>query len=309
MLTTALQTLIGTALIDREFSGELLSGTHSPLSKEFPLAREAAKAIETGSIHQFTTRWHNQDVSDGEAFLVECLAWGLLQTHGVEESPVPVREMILNPLPIFENLTLLEVSLGLYKATYRSCLDGSRLIIVDGTTPDQVQRESVARELYVAFCHSSRASELNWFKREQPRVHSDLFARCLLMPAPWIRKACAEDIPTEGLAARFGVPIHIARERLGEVIHHRPPSGLGEPLAEMMFSLEEPWRGRFLELVVSMAASKTTTTQRGRPTQREVANWLDTNPSLYQDIRYLLNSWRRSWNIGLTAGLVQGSAG
>ena len=76
-----------------------------------------------------------------------------------------------------------------------------------------------------------------------------------------------------------------------------------------MFSLEEPWRGRFLELVVSMAASKTTTTQRGRPTQREVANWLDTNPSLYQDIRYLLNSWRRSWNIGLTTGLVQGSAG
>lgn len=303
MLTTALQTLIGTALIDGEFCGELLNGERFPPSMDARLVKEAGQAIRTGSIQEFTARWRDKDTADAEAFLVECLAWGLLQARTVEYPPVPVREMVKNPLPIFENLTLLEVKLGLYKATYRSCLDGSRLIIVDRTTPANVQRESIARELYVAFCHSSRASELHWFGCDQPHAHSELFAHCLLMPVPWTRQACAEDISTEGLAARFCVPIQSARKRLSQVVHPRPASDLGEPLAEMMFSLDEPWRSRFLELVTNMAVNRPKRQQQ--PTKREVANWLNTNPSLYQDIRYMLNAWRRSWNVWLNTSLVQ----
>jgi hypothetical protein len=303
MLTTALQTLIGTALIDGEFRGELLIGERFPPSMDIRLVKEAGQAIGTGSIQEFTAKWQDEGTVDVKAFLVECLAWGLLQAYTVENPPVPVREMVKNPLSVFENLTLLEVKLGLYKATYRSCLDGSRLIIVDRTTPANVQRESIARELYVAFCHSPRASELQWFDCDQPHAYSSLFAHCLLMPVPWTRQACAEDISTEGLATRFCVPIQSARERLSQVVHPRTASDVGEPLAEMMFSLDEPWRGRFLELVTDMAVNRPK--RQRQPTKGEVAHWLNSNPSLYQDIRYMLSAWHRSWNVWLNTSLVQ----
>ncbi len=229
-----------------------------------------------------------------EVFLVECLAWGLLRAYGIEEPPVPVREMVKHPLPIFEHLTLLELSLGLYDATYRSLLDGSRLIAVDLTKPRPVQRASMAREMYVAFCRSSRAAELRW-PCEQPYVRSDLFARCLLMPAAWVRRAYAEAIPLEHLAACFGVPARMVARRLSEVGHHRPRFGLGVSLTEALFSLKEPWRGRFLDLVANLA-TKQTWGQR-LPTQDEVAVWLGANPGLYQDMRYMLDAWQRPGNV------------
>jgi hypothetical protein len=154
---------------------------------------------------------------EAEAFLVECLAWGLLRTYGIEEPPVPVRAMIMHSLPIFKRLALLELNLGLYDATYRSLLNGSQLIVVDLTRPHVVQRASMARELYVAFCHSPRAAELRWPNHEQLRVCGDFFARCLLMPAAWVRQACAEVISVEDLAARFDVPPQMVTQRLSEM--------------------------------------------------------------------------------------------
>ena len=98
------------------------------------------------------------DIQEIEVFLVECLAWGLLRAYGVDRPPVPVREMIEHALPAFGRLTLLEMNLGLYKVAYRSCLDGSRVIVVDPIAPSDVQREGMARELYVAFCRSPRGA-------------------------------------------------------------------------------------------------------------------------------------------------------
>jgi hypothetical protein len=225
-----------------------------------------------------------------DLFLVECLAWGILRIHGIEGPPVPVRDLVEDTIPAFENLTLLEMNLGLYKAAYRSCLDGSRVIVIDPTASLDVQREGIARELYVAFCRSARGAELAWPWRSQPRTHCDFFARCLLTPALWVQQACAQNLSMEGLAARFGVSIELMAQRLNEV--DLPHSGPGGPelLANTMFSLKEPWRGRFLELVTTMATSKT----RGRqhPSQKQVATWLSASPGLYQDIRYLLNAWQ-----------------
>jgi hypothetical protein len=120
------------------------------------------------------------------------------------------------PLPIFERLSLLELNLGLYDVTYRTCLDGVRMIVVDLAKPRAVQRAGTARALYVAFCRSSRAAELCWPCREQPYACSDLFARCLLMPAAWMRQACAQIVPIEELAAHFGVPVQMANRRLSD---------------------------------------------------------------------------------------------
>lgn len=128
-----------------------------------------------------------------------------------------MRDMIRNPLPIFERLSLLELRLGLYDAAYRSLLDGSRVIAVDLDRPSSAQRMAMARELYVAFCRSSRAVELDWPDRGNPRERSALFARCLLMPASWVERIYAETGSVEQLAACFGVSTSMASQRLREL--------------------------------------------------------------------------------------------
>ncbi len=225
-----------------------------------------------------------------DLFLVECLAWGILRAHSIEEPPVPVRDLVEDTIPVFDNLTLLEMNLGLYRAAYRSCMDGSRVIVIDPTASPDVQREGIARELYVAFCRSARGAELAWPRRSQPRTHCDFFARCLLTPARWVQRACARNVPVEGLAARFGVSIELMARRLNEVNLPHTDHGDSESLANTMFSLEEPWRGRFLELVTAMVTSKEKA--REHPSQKQVSTWLSASPGLYQDIRYLLNAWQ-----------------
>ena len=64
-----------------------------------------------------------------------------------------------------------------------------------------------------------------------------------------------------------------------------------EALAKDLFSLEEPWRSRFLDLVANMA-----TRWKGnghQPTREEIVAWLGGNPALYREIRVLLRAWQR----------------
>jgi hypothetical protein len=152
-----------------------------------------------------------------EGFLVESLAYGLLQAFHVEGPPVPVRDMIQAPHPVFESLSLLELNLGLYDAVYRSLTNGSRLIAVDLDHPVTLQRFAMARELYVAFCCSRRAAELNWPGRESAREQSGFFARCLLMPTAWVKHVCARTGSLAELAAVFNVSTEMMARRLQEL--------------------------------------------------------------------------------------------
>lgn len=242
-----------------------------------------------------------QTTSDVERFFVECLAWGMLRAYGIKEPPVPVQEMVKHPIPVLGQITLLEMNLGLYKAAYRSCLDGSRLIVVDPTLPLDTRRESIARELYVAFCFSHQVPAL--FRRKEFHIYDVYFAQCLLMPTTWVQKVCSEAISMEGLAARFGVSIHTMSHRLSDV-YASHEYGLGKLLAQFLFSLEEPWQSRFLDVVLDMASNETQT--KPLPTRNEIAAWLDASPGLYQDVRYMLDSWRKPWNICPTTKLAQG---
>lgn len=65
-------------------------------------------------------------------------------------------------------------------------------------------------------------------------------------------------------------------------------------LTRRLFSLEEPWRSRFLRLVANLATRWGW--GRRRPSCEEVAAWLLANPALYRQTRRLLKSWpsRRS---------------
>lgn len=152
-----------------------------------------------------------------EGFLVESLAYGILQAFGVQGPPVPVSEMIRDPHPVFERLSLLELNLGLYDALYRSLINGSALIAVDLDHPAAVQRFAMARELYVAFCCSRRAEELDWPDRERARERSTFFARCLLMPAAWVKQVHERTDSLAELSAVFEVSPDMMFDRLQEL--------------------------------------------------------------------------------------------
>jgi hypothetical protein len=62
-----------------------------------------------------------------------------------------------------------------------------------------------------------------------------------------------------------------------------------EPLAETLFSLDEPWQSRFLFLVANLATNWAWGEQR--PTWGEVTAWLGGNLGLYQYVRLLLDAW------------------
>jgi hypothetical protein len=62
------------------------------------------------------------------------------------------------------------------------------------------------------------------------------------------------------------------------------------PLAEALFSLEEPWQSRFLNLVANLATKWSWNGQR--PTREEITGWLNVDPELYQHVELLLDTWR-----------------
>ena len=64
-----------------------------------------------------------------------------------------------------------------------------------------------------------------------------------------------------------------------------------EPLADALFSLDEPWRGRFLFLVANLATNWAWGGRR--PTWEEVAAWLGGDLGLCQYVRLLLDAWGR----------------
>jgi hypothetical protein len=62
-----------------------------------------------------------------------------------------------------------------------------------------------------------------------------------------------------------------------------------ESLTENLFSLEEPWRGRFLTLVARQATNLAWDDRA--PTQDEVEAWL-SNGTLYRTVMLLLSTWQ-----------------
>jgi hypothetical protein len=64
-----------------------------------------------------------------------------------------------------------------------------------------------------------------------------------------------------------------------------------QELAEILFALDEPWRGRFLELVANKATGWRW--EGLSPTRAEVETWL-SDSALCRSIGQLLNTWRDS---------------
>jgi hypothetical protein len=67
--------------------------------------------------------------------------------------------------------------------------------------------------------------------------------------------------------------------------------GRARLLTEALFSLEEPWQSRFLNLVANLATKWSWDGQQ--PTREEIAGWLNADSDLYQEIKLLLDAWRR----------------
>ena len=62
-----------------------------------------------------------------------------------------------------------------------------------------------------------------------------------------------------------------------------------ESLTETVFSMEEPWRSRFLNVIATQATRRIW--DERSPTQEEVVTWL-SNTTLYKTVEDLLNVWQ-----------------
>lgn len=67
-------------------------------------------------------------------------------------------------------------------------------------------------------------------------------------------------------------------------------TGRAESLAQALFALDEPWRGRFLGLVANLA-TRWAWDER-QPTREEVIHWLRVYPTLYQQVGLMLTRWQ-----------------
>ena len=65
-----------------------------------------------------------------------------------------------------------------------------------------------------------------------------------------------------------------------------------EGLVDDLYSLSEPWRGRFLQLVAERATGGAWNGRR--PTREELATWLGTDLGLYREVLLLLRAWQRN---------------
>ncbi len=65
-----------------------------------------------------------------------------------------------------------------------------------------------------------------------------------------------------------------------------------DSLTEALFSLDEPWRGRFLRLVATRV--KVRVEERQQPTPEEVSAWFEADPYLRRRVSMLLYIWQGS---------------
>jgi hypothetical protein len=63
-----------------------------------------------------------------------------------------------------------------------------------------------------------------------------------------------------------------------------------DSLIEDLFSLDEPWRGRFLNLVATRATMRAEYKQQ--PTPEEVSAWFRADPYLRRRVSLLLYAWQ-----------------
>ena len=62
-----------------------------------------------------------------------------------------------------------------------------------------------------------------------------------------------------------------------------------EDLVEVLFSVEEPWRTRFLGLTANLATGWTWDGQQ--PNRTRLASWLQADPDLDRKVRVMMRAW------------------
>jgi hypothetical protein len=136
------------------------------------------------------------------AWLIECVAEGLLHLYGVDAPPVPVESMVQHPYNFFADLMQ---PIGRSEDEWNA----------------YHQRAAWARAIYWRILHDKDFSGLaGVFRIRGERREADYFVRSLLMPMRWM--AGWENSSVEALAHQFQVPPHIVEHRLEELSAARP---------------------------------------------------------------------------------------
>lgn len=153
------------------------------------------------------------------AWLIECLAEGLLHLYNINAPPVPVESMVRHPYNTFANLSEPVGRSGDEWESYH-------------------RRAAWARSIYWRLLHDEEFSRLaGVFQISGEKKEADYFVRALLMPLRWM--ADLEKSSIESLAHQFQVPPYIVMHRLRELSTSRP---LLNPYSRYKLTYGVDWR-------------------------------------------------------------------
>jgi hypothetical protein len=147
-------------------------------------------------------------------FLCDSIAVALLSHYGITHTPVPVREMLLDPpLELRHDLSLTEVTFG--QAIWLRLIGGQGSIFANSELPEPERRYHMAGALFTALCASrgGREAGLPAAPNDDMLAQMDFFARRLLL-APELLPPDWQAMQPEALAELAGVPPAVAQAHL-----------------------------------------------------------------------------------------------
>ncbi len=153
-------------------------------------------------------------------FLCDSIASALLDYYGIDQPPVPIRDILRSPpFDLVGDLNLVE-GLPFGDALWIRLPDGSGKVFVNLGASERERRYAMARALFTGMCSSKggQAAGLPSVPNDDLKAQSSLFARRLLMsedllPGGW------EVMSLEALADLFRVPQSVVEDRLEELIN------------------------------------------------------------------------------------------
>lgn len=149
------------------------------------------------------------------AFIVECIAQGLLHRLGVTAPPAPVLEMLERLPPPWRPIKLMRVPILPWPAMHASDEEQGDIILLHQGLAPELERVAVAREMFRFLIPRLNAKGIWTGPLDRPSVWANWFGRCLLLPANWI--GGGEPIEVAAVARRFGVTEALADQRLREL--------------------------------------------------------------------------------------------
>ncbi|MEK7326330.1 MAG: hypothetical protein AAB217_13840 [Chloroflexota bacterium] len=152
-------------------------------------------------------------------FLCDSLVAILLDYYGIDQPPVPIRDILRSPPPdLTGDLSLVE-GLPFNDALWIRLPNGQGKVFANLDISEHERRYAMARSLFTGLCYTKggRAAGLPYAPNDNLNAQATFFARRLLIPDDLLPPDW-QAMPLGELAALFVVPEWLVEDRLQELV-------------------------------------------------------------------------------------------